>query len=141
MTALNQAQAFLNTNSSLLFTDEVLNDNQKYLELVADEIAFNHELNEGEVSIFSDNSCIIRIEDTIKVSSNFNTALDVVEFYNDEYVIIDSTELVSDCEEIVFQDSYGSGVALYNNESCENYIVLAEKAGLDFTKYIGVYFN
>ncbi|MDI4654570.1 MULTISPECIES: hypothetical protein [Pseudoalteromonas] len=140
MTTSNQAQQFLNSNPALLFSKTVLDDVDKYLELVETAVVHNHELSEGEVSIFSDGSCIVRIEESIKVLADFDTALDTVEWYADEYVIINADALVKDCGDIVFQDSYGNGVTLYNNESCATYSELAVKAGLDFSKYIGIYF-
>jgi hypothetical protein len=137
MTTTNQAQNFLNANPSLLLDGTTLDDVNEYHETVD---TMNHELNYGEVSLFSDGSGIIRIEETIKVVDDFDTSLETVEWYLDQYVIINSDALIQDCEGLVFEDSYGDGVALYNNESCKTYVELAEKAGLDFSKYIGIYF-
>ena len=131
---VTQASAYEQTSQNL--NNRVIDHPQEYLDDVETKIVYNQELNEGEASLFGDGSAIVRIEDSYRVVNDYNTNIDRVEFFDDEYVYIDSEKLINDCESCVFVDSYGNGVALYNNESCKDYVELAQKAGLDFSDYI-----
>lgn len=56
-----------------------------------------------------------------------------------EEIDIDVDALVAACAEraeyTIFQDSYGSGVALYHGESFPTYHALAARFGLDAAKF------
>jgi hypothetical protein len=128
-----QSQNFLNENKS---TDY---DNNVFIDMLQDAAAgvTDNELENEELAtyVFSDGSFIACLADQYLAFENIDSS--AVEWDEDlcGYYVIDTEALGSDVPGVVFEDSYGNGVALYNNTSCATYRDLAIAADLDYRDY------
>ncbi len=128
-----KAQHFLTENKPADF------DNNDYISMlqdaaaaVTDSVLGDEEL---ETYLFSDGSYIVRLADEYNAFESIDDGS--IEWDDDlaGYYVINKKALLNDIDGCVFEDSYGDGVALYNNTSCSTYRALAEAAGLDYQEY------
>lgn len=74
------------------------------------------------------------MDDSIGTVGEANS-LGAIEWDGECYRSINTDRLVTNCPELVFEDTYGDGVAYYTNESISDYHTLSKKAGLNIESY------
>lgn len=94
----------------------------------------------AEIVVWKDNYLVGTRVIQARRSSRKVKASGPVEWTGDEYVRLDKDGLLNACEKVaeypIFQDSYGSGTALYDKISYPTYISLADDLGVDWTNFV-----